>query len=99
MKYIREYQNGCGGSDPRIKWFAVYKCAACGHEADIRMANPLTFDRRDRRCPECGAIDAEDLRNNLEVKRAALEARRAAITAEIEDIIRQLDGMPVEEGS
>lgn len=99
MKFIREYQNGCGGSDPRNKWFAVYKCAACGHEADIRMADPSSFDRRDRRCPECGAMDAEDLRNNLETRRAALEAQRHAIQQEIDNIIKQLDGMPVEEGS
>lgn len=99
MKYIREYQNGCGGSDPRNKWFAVYECSACGHEERIIIPNRGTFNRRDRRCPECGALDAEDLRNKLQTRWAALEAQRQDIQKEIDNIIKQLDGMPVEEGS
>lgn len=99
MKYIREYQNGCGGSDPRNKWFAVYKCAACGHESDIIMSDPSSFDRRDRRCPKCGAMEAGDLRKNLETKRVSLEAQRKVIQREIDDVIRQLDRLPVEGAS
>lgn len=99
MKYIREYQNGCGGSDPRNKWFAVYECGACGHEASIIISNRGTFDRRDRRCPECGALDAKDLRNNLETRRAALETQRRAIQQEIDDIIKQLDELTMEDAS
>jgi len=97
MKFIREFESGAGGSDPRNKWYAVYLCAACGYEDNIHSSNRDTFDRRDRRCPKCGAMDAQDLRKNLELKKASLEAEHKRIQGEIEGIIAQMNCLPVKE--
>lgn len=97
MKYIRKFQSGTGGSDPRNKWNAVYKCGACGHEEWVRIADLATFAGRDRVCPACGAMDALDLRKNLELKRAALEEQRASLDREIEKLVAEIESLPVEE--
>lgn len=96
MKYIRKFQSGAGGSDPRNKWYAVYKCAACGHDEWVRISNVQTFIPRDRACPQCGVMDPEDLRKNLELKRASLEAQEAQVRAEIEKVIEELNRLQEE---
>lgn len=89
MIYKRQFQTGFG-SDPRRKWYAVYKCEACEHEAWIEMYDPHLFNKEPRRCPECQSFGAEDLRKSLEAKRASLEAQEAQVRAEIEKVIIEI---------
>lgn len=97
MTYIREFQTGYG-NDPRNKWYAVYKCDACGHEEWIHMPTPSTFDRtRARECPKCHSVGVEDLRNALAAKKAALEAEEARVRAEIEKVIAEIDRLSTKE--
>jgi len=99
MKYIREFDSGSGGTDPRNKCYAVYECGACGHEADILVSDRASFIRRDRRCPACGAMDAQDLRKSLELERASLEEQHRLIQVEIDRVITKMDELPVEENA
>lgn len=94
MKYTREFQSGFG-NDPRNKWYAVYKCDACGHEEWVHMPMRSTFDRRPRTCPKCHSLGAEDLRNVLEAKKAELQAQEAKVRAEIDKVIAEIDRLPV----
>lgn len=99
MKYLRRFQTGTGGSDPRSKWVAVYKCESCGNEEWITMGDPLTFRTGNRVCPKCQALEPEDKRKSLEVRRSELEQQQARIKSEIDRIIEELDRLPVEEDS
>ena len=97
MKYIRKFQSGTGGSDPRNNWNAVYKCSACGHEEWKRIGDVGTFAGHDILCPKCGALDAEDLRKNLEARRASLEAQESLVRAEIEKVCAEIERLQQKE--
>jgi hypothetical protein len=97
LRYVREFQSGTGGSDPRNKWYAVYQCDACGAQSDLHMPDRGTFIRRERPCPKCGALNPESLRKSLESKKASLEAQSRHIQSEIEKVIEELSRIPMEE--
>jgi hypothetical protein len=90
MVYVREFQTGTG-KDPRDKWFAVYHCDACGHEEWIHMYDRYAFDKRPRECPKCHSLGVEDLRKNLEARRAALLDQESKVRAEIEKVIKEIE--------
>lgn len=90
MIFVREFESGFG-HDPRNKWYAVYKCDACGHEDYIHMPMPSIFNRNPRKCPKCHCLRAEDLRKSLAIKKAQLEAERARLDREIAELVVEME--------
>ena len=91
MYFKRFFQTGIGGSDPRNRTVAVYQCDACGHDEWYVIPNAETFTKDLRRCPKCQAMGAEDLRKNLEARRAELLAQEVKVRAEIEKVILEIE--------
>jgi len=79
-------------SDPRAKIWAGYKCGLCGHETEYDVTSSrATFDiKRERRCPSCKQINAEDRETNLKAQLEKLVADKSRIEIEIEKVEREL---------
>ena len=97
MYFVKFFKTGYGGSDPRDRTIAVYKCEGCGHIEWYTISSQSTFLKEPRICPKCKSMGVEDLRKSLEAKRADLEARQQKVRAEIEKVIvelSKLEGVP-----
>lgn len=94
MYFVRLYGSGLdkNSTDPRHKIWAEYKCGLCGEITDIDVTSTKsTFDfKRDRRCPHCKQINAEDRKQNLKAQLDKLTADKSRIEVEIEQIEREL---------
>ena len=90
MYFKRFFQTGSGGSDPRDKTVAVYKCDACKNEEWYVIPHGSTFMKEPRVCPKCHSMGVDDLRKNLETRRDDLKAQEENIKAEIEKVISEL---------
>lgn len=95
MYFVREFGSGLDTNrrDPRDKIFAEYKCALCGQLSEIDVTvTRLTFDfDRERKCPHCGQIDAEDKLMNLRANLEKLTTEKSRIQIEIDKVERELN--------
>ncbi|MBD3260255.1 MAG: hypothetical protein GF334_01035 [Candidatus Altiarchaeales archaeon] len=93
MFFVRKYTSGAGDYDPRQRRWAEFHCALCGHDEDYDITRTeLTFQYdRERRCPACGQLNADDREKNLKAQLAKLTNDKSKIEVEIEKLMRELD--------
>lgn len=99
MYFVRKFGSGLNtiSSDPRDKIFAEYKCALCGKTSEIDITRVTeSFDiNRERRCPKCGQISADDKRKNLVAQIEKLTSDKSSIEVQIDKLTRELEEIPV----
>lgn len=97
MYFVRLFGSGLNSktSDPREKVWAEFHCSLCGEDTEIDVTgrrDTFQFDR-ERRCPKCGQIDAEDKSLNLKAQLDKLTSDKNRIQIEIDKIERELNEM------
>jgi len=93
MYFVRTYKSGGEDWDPRQKIWAEFHCALCDEDSDIdvtRVMDTFQFDR-ERKCPHCGCLDADDREKNLKAQLEKLTHDKSKIEVEIEKIERELN--------
>jgi DNA-directed RNA polymerase subunit RPC12/RpoP len=92
MYYVRTFKSGAGDYDPRQRIWAVYKCALCDKETEIDITRvERSFQFRERVCPHCGQLNAEDKVINLKAQINKLTVDKSRIEVEIGRLERELN--------
>jgi rubredoxin len=92
MVWVRFFQSGGMGYDPRQHTVAEFKCSVCGYVHWYPHVDKQYFDiKSERKCPECKSYGIEDKKNNLIAQKKVLEEQSAKIQREIEAIIVELN--------
>ena len=99
MYFLREYGAGLEANrrNPLDKIWAEFKCSLCDSisEIDISMTR-ATFDfDRERRCPKCGQIDANDKAQNLKATLDRLTVEKSRIEVQIDQCERELNEVSI----
>ena len=99
MYFVRLFGSGLNSktSDPREKVWAEFHCSLCGEDTEIDVTgrrDTFQFDR-ERRCPKCGQIDAEDKALNLKAQIDKLVSDKSRIEIQIEKLINELEKIKV----
>lgn len=82
MHYLR-YVNK-GSSDPRCKNYHIYICNICGHEETF--SDNSNFDKRNRKCRQCGVVDDVDELYYYETKKNEIKDQIKKLEEQLFDI-------------
>ena len=100
MKFVRLYGAGLNPrrSDPLDKIWAEFKCSLCEKTSDVDVTSTRhSFDfARERQCPKCHMIDANDRLTNLESQIEKLTVDKSRIEVEIERLTKQLEEVSIQ---